>query len=59
MVGYWVVGVPVAWLLGLQFHLGPAGIWIGLALGLVVTALGMVVTFERSAMALPSAAAAA
>ncbi|UXN72027.1 MATE family efflux transporter [Devosia neptuniae] len=59
MVGYWVVGVPVAWLLGLQFHLGPAGIWIGLALGLVVTALGMVVTFERSAMALPSAAATA
>ncbi|MFK4811600.1 MATE family efflux transporter [Devosia sp. ZW T5_3] len=59
MVGYWVVGVPVAWLLGLQFHLGPAGIWMGLALGLVVTALGMVVTFERSAMALPSAAAAA
>jgi multidrug resistance protein, MATE family len=36
--GYWGVGLPFGLLLALPFGLGPLGIWIGLAVGLVVVA---------------------
>lgn len=38
ILGYWLVGVPAALLLGFRFGLGPAGLWWGLVLGLAVTA---------------------
>ncbi len=39
ILGYWLVGVPAALLLGFHFRLGPAGLWWGLVLGLAVTAV--------------------
>ena len=47
LVGYWGVGLPSAWLLGLYFQGGAVGIWIGLTLGLVVTAVLMLRRFAR------------
>ncbi|KAF0718627.1 Aste57867_1562 [Aphanomyces stellatus] len=47
--GAWLTGVPTAYMLGLRWHLGLLGIWIGMALGYVVTALitnGAVATSE-------------
>lgn len=38
-IAYWVIGLPVAWLLGIPARMGPAGIWWGLALGLLVASL--------------------
>lgn len=32
-VGFWVVGVPLSALLGLQLGFGVKGLWIGLAVG--------------------------
>ena len=40
LLGYWVLGLPVSALLGFGLHLGPAGLWWGLVLG-----LGVVATF--------------
>jgi MATE family multidrug resistance protein len=38
LVGYWVLGLPVSLLLGLKLGGGPAGLWWGLVLGLVIVA---------------------
>lgn len=45
-VGYWLVGFPTAALLGFWVGWRGVGIWIGLALGLAVTAVLMVGRFE-------------
>ena len=43
LVGYWVVALPVAALLGLRLGLGLPGIWWGMALGLALVAVSLVV----------------
>lgn len=47
LIGYWGVGLPAAWLLGHFSGLGAVGIWLGLTLGLVVTALQLIRRFHR------------
>lgn len=37
-VGYWMVGVPVGYLLGVRAGLGPVGVWMGLCAGLAAVA---------------------
>ncbi len=37
-IAYILVGMPVCWLAGFYFDLGPAGIWIGLLVGLTLSA---------------------
>ena len=36
---YWIIGLPIAYLLGLKTNLEGIGIWIGLTLGLLVSAI--------------------
>jgi len=38
-VGYWGIGVPVAYILAFRAGIGPVGIWIGLTAGLAAAAL--------------------
>jgi multidrug resistance protein, MATE family len=37
--GYWLIGVPVAYILAFRTPLGPLGIWAGLSVGLAVVAV--------------------
>ena len=37
-IAYWVIGLPVAWYLGIVSGMGANGIWYGLTLGLLVSA---------------------
>ena len=46
IVGYWGIGVPVAYLLGFTFGLRGVGVWIGLASGLVAVAVILSVRFS-------------
>ncbi|HTD98908.1 MAG TPA: MATE family efflux transporter [Mucilaginibacter sp.] len=39
-IAYWVIGLPVGYLLGIHFNLGAVGVWYGLVLGLL-TASGL------------------
>ncbi|MFF0383552.1 MATE family efflux transporter [Streptomyces sp. NPDC004286] len=39
VIGYWAVGLPVAWLLAFALRLETVGIWLGLLTGLAATAL--------------------
>lgn len=34
LVGYWALGLPMAWFLAFRLDWGPRGVWTGLALGL-------------------------
>jgi MATE family multidrug resistance protein len=47
LIGYWGVGLPGAWLLSHWLALGATGVWLGLMLGLVVTAAQLLVRFRR------------
>lgn len=39
LVGYWLIGLPAAWLLGHLADLETVGVWLGLLTGLAATAL--------------------
>jgi len=43
IVGYWLIGLPLATYLGLHTAAGPAGMWWGLVVGLTVVAVILVV----------------
>jgi MATE family multidrug resistance protein len=38
-LSYWVIGLPLGWVLGIHLGYGPEGLWIGLIAGLSVAAL--------------------
>jgi len=42
ILGFWLVGLPVSWALGLRLDYGPPGLWWGLTLGLIVVAVFLV-----------------
>jgi MATE family multidrug resistance protein len=46
-VAYWILGIPIAYLLGVRWGQGPLGIWTGLAVGLAVAAVSMGIRFLR------------
>ena len=45
-LAYWVVGLPVGYVLGLQMHLGAQGVWYGLVLGLAVSSILLFFRFQ-------------
>ncbi len=38
-IAYWIIGLPVAYLLGIYFNMGVEGIWYGLTLGLLTSSV--------------------
>ena len=53
-IGYWLVGISAGSLLGFWAGYGAIGFWIGLALGLAVTAILLTLRFHRLARHLRS-----
>lgn len=47
LIGYWVIGLPAAWLVGLVLGGGPVGVWCGLGTGLAATAVLLAWRFRR------------
>ena len=45
LVGHWVIGLPVAVVLGFTLHQGAVGLWWGLSLGLTAVAVGLIGRF--------------
>lgn len=48
LLGYWVLGLPVAWWMAFGRHMGALGMWIGLCCGLVVAAVLLVSVWWRT-----------
>lgn len=45
-IAYWVISLPVAYLLAFNFNLGVEGVWIGLLIGLTASALMLTFRFN-------------
>jgi len=45
-IAYWVIGLPMGYLLGIQLKLGASGIWYGLTLGLMTAAFLLYFRFD-------------
>jgi len=45
-IAYWIVGLPVGYLLGFNLELGVQGVWIGLLLGLTTSAILLTLRFN-------------
>lgn len=45
-LAYWVVGLPVGYLLGLKMNLGVKGVWYGLVLGLMASSILLFFRFQ-------------
>jgi MATE family multidrug resistance protein len=46
-VAYWIIALPLGYWLAFPLQMGANGIWIGLFLGLTLTATAMVVRFNK------------
>lgn len=53
-ISYWIIGVPLAYALGFPLGWEGEGIWVGLAIGLAVAGLVLVIRFWRIAARLGS-----
>lgn len=49
---YWVVGIPVAYLMGTYTSLGVMGIWLGLTLGLMCSSVLLFLRYKKRSRAL-------
>ncbi len=47
LVSYWVVGLPLGYALTFSMGLGPAGVWWGLCIGLMLTAIAMLLRLRQ------------
>ncbi|MCV4261966.1 NorM family multidrug efflux MATE transporter [Pseudomonas capsici] len=47
LVCYWLIAAPAAWLLAFSTDLGAEGVWWGLALGLLCSAVALTWAFEK------------
>ncbi|HEV3105919.1 MAG TPA: iron chelate uptake ABC transporter family permease subunit [Trinickia sp.] len=47
VIGYWAIGLPLAYAFGIALGFGIGGIWVGLTAGLAATATLLVRAFER------------
>lgn len=45
-IAYWLVGLPIGYLLGFISRMGVVGIWIGLSIGLTVSAIMLTLRFN-------------
>ncbi|GGI26180.1 MATE family efflux transporter [Pedobacter mendelii] len=51
-LAYWVVGIPVGYLLGFKLNLGVYGIWYGLTFGLLTASILLFLRFQNKTKAL-------
>jgi MATE family multidrug resistance protein len=46
IIGYWGVGLPIAYIAGFVLHFGGTGLWVGLAAGLSFVAIVLTIRFS-------------
>ncbi len=51
-IAYWIIGLPLGYVLAFKLNWGATGIWMGLLIGLTLTATAMVLRFNRMSLRL-------
>lgn len=46
-IAYWVVGLPLGYLMAFYFNMGPSGIWVGLITGLTLASIFLISRFLK------------
>ncbi|GAB3904793.1 MATE family efflux transporter [Mucilaginibacter boryungensis] len=46
-LAYWILGLPIGYLLGIHYKMGVSGVWYGLTLGLMAASILLFVRFQR------------
>ena len=54
-ISYWLIGVPASYVLGFTWGMGGVGIWLGLAIGLALAGVLMMVRFWGWSVRVPTA----
>ena len=54
LAAYWVFGLPIGVYLGFHRHMGAAGLWIGLCVGLILAGITLTVIWQRTTRSLPA-----
>jgi multidrug resistance protein, MATE family len=54
LCAYWVLGLPVGIFLGFHRHLGAAGFWYGLCIGLILAGIALTTMWYRTTKLLPA-----
>lgn len=47
LVAYWVIGIPLGYILGIRLGWGARGIWIGLCIGLMIIGCALLLAWHR------------
>lgn len=47
LVAYWLIGIPLGYVLGFRFGWGALGIWIGLCIGLMIIGSALLVAWHK------------
>jgi multidrug resistance protein, MATE family len=51
IIAYWLIALPLAWLIGITFNYGAAGVWAGFGAGLCVAAIVLLSRFLKKSRA--------
>ena len=46
LIAYWIIGLPVGYLLGIKLNMGVSGVWYGLVLGLLTASILLFIRFQ-------------
>jgi MATE family multidrug resistance protein len=58
LCAYWAIGLPVGYYFGIRHHLGAAGLWSGLCIGLILAGIALTTIWHRTTAKLPEIIAA-
>ncbi len=54
IIGYWIIGLPIGYVLAFRLHHGAVGLWLGLCAGLIVAGLSLTTVWHRTTKKLRS-----
>jgi MATE family multidrug resistance protein len=52
IVGYWIIGLPIGYVLAFRLHHGAVGLWLGLCAGLIVAGVTLTLIWRHTTRAL-------
>jgi multidrug resistance protein, MATE family len=54
IIGYWIIGLPIGYVIAFRYHRGAVGLWLGLCAGLIVAGIALTTTWHRTTEKLAS-----